>query len=89
MNQEQDHTDKTDHPDDSETQVPRLFTTKEVADLLQVSERHVSNLSKKEEFPKPIRLGRSVRYLPSDVSKWFDRESARRNDPNNGPSLAG
>jgi predicted DNA-binding transcriptional regulator AlpA len=49
-----------------------LWTTREVAEFLRVSERHVSNLSKRGEFVSPIRLGRSVRYQPWMVRKWFE-----------------
>ena len=49
-----------------------LLTTRDVARYLRVSERHVSNLSKRGEFALPIRLGRSVRYRSQDVRRWFD-----------------
>jgi len=39
----------------------------EVAELLGVSERHVWQLAASGRLPKPIRLGRSVRWLRDDL----------------------
>jgi excisionase family DNA binding protein len=49
-----------------------LLTSREVADRMKVSERHIQNLVKRGEFPPPIRLGKAVRYRPSDVQSFLD-----------------
>jgi excisionase family DNA binding protein len=53
-----------------------LWTTKDLAKFLKVSERHVSNLVKRGELPQPMRLGRSVRFLLSDVMKFREPPSS-------------
>ena len=45
----------------------KLLTIEEVAELLHVTSRHVSNLVKRKALPQPIRLGRSVRFRQSDI----------------------
>ena len=46
-----------------------MLTTKEVAELFQVSPRHIQNQVKSGVLPKPIALGRSVRFRPSDIRR--------------------
>jgi excisionase family DNA binding protein len=53
-----------------------LWTTKDLATFLKVSERHVSNLVKRRELPQPLRLGRSVRFRLSDVRRFRDPPSS-------------
>ena len=57
------------HSKETGLNLNELLTTKEVARLFKMSERHVQNLVGKGEFPKPIKLGRSVRFKPSDIQK--------------------
>jgi excisionase family DNA binding protein len=49
-----------------------LLTKKEVATRLNISERHVQNLMKREGFPKPVRLGRLIRFRPQDVERFIN-----------------
>jgi excisionase family DNA binding protein len=44
-----------------------LLTIEEVAELFNVSSRHVFNLVKRKQLPQPIRLGRAVRFRLSDI----------------------
>jgi len=76
------------HRDDGEPEIKRLLTIKDTADILKVSERHLANLSKRGQFPPPVKLGRCVRYKRDDVSRWIDGDWGPRNDPH-GPDLAG
>jgi excisionase family DNA binding protein len=48
-------------------QIQKMLTIEEVAELFNVSTRHVSNLVKRKALPQPIRLGRSVRFRLSDI----------------------
>ena len=57
------------HSKETGLNLNELLTTKEVARLTKTSERHVQNLVSKGEFPKPIKLGRSVRFRLSDIRK--------------------
>lgn len=49
-----------------------LLTKKEVAQWLNVSERHLQNLMKKEDFPRPVRLGRAIRFCPQKIERWIN-----------------
>jgi excisionase family DNA binding protein len=48
-----------------------LLTKKEVARLCKVSERHISDLVKEGEFPKPLKLGHAVRFRQEDIEGWM------------------
>ncbi len=50
----------------SKTEAAAL-SAREVAALLGVSARHVSNLAARGVLPQPVRLGRSVRWLRAEV----------------------
>ena len=47
-----------------------LLTPREVADLLQVSEKTVGRLVAHRRLPC-VRFGRSVRFLSGDVLRWL------------------
>ena len=53
----------------------KLLTIKEVAELLQISERSIYNgVRKKAERPFPIkvkRVGKLIRFHPRDVEKYI------------------
>lgn len=59
-----------DHNNDD--RVDAFLTTKEVAALLKVSERHVQNLVRIGTLPKPILLGRNVRFRPKDIRRFIN-----------------
>jgi len=48
---------------------PQLLTAREAAEELTISERTLWTLTKAGEIPS-VRIGRSVRYLPSDLSDY-------------------
>lgn len=50
----------------------------EVAKLLQVSLRHVNALNASGRLPRPLRLGRSVRWLRSDLEAWLEAGAPSR-----------
>ncbi len=50
--------------------MPRLLTTPEVADLLNVSVKHVSRL-RQHGLPS-LKLGNAVRYRPEDVISFIE-----------------
>lgn len=49
-----------------------LLTTKQLAQMLGVSERHVYRQSAAGKFPRPKRIGRCVRWEPDDFRDWFN-----------------
>ena len=55
-----------------------LLTATELARLLNVSLRHVWQLHGTGRLPKPVRLGRSVRWPRHDVIDWIDSGCPRQ-----------
>jgi excisionase family DNA binding protein len=51
----------------------RLLTSEEAARLLNMSPGWLYGKSKKGEIPR-LKLGRSVRYDPSDLRKWIEAQ---------------
>lgn len=50
----------------------QLLRATEVAILLGITERTLSRLVKAGEFPKPARIGTSVRFNRAEVIKWLE-----------------
>ena len=50
-----------------------LLTVREVAAVVSVSERMIRGMVASGRFPRPLRIGRSVRWRASDVATWVDR----------------
>lgn len=61
-------------PDGKEELFEPMLTLAQVAEIVGVSERHISNCVKRREFPPPVKLGRSVRFRPEDVRCWKNGE---------------
>jgi excisionase family DNA binding protein len=53
-----------------EEHMHQLMSTKDVADMLGCSERHISRL--RERGLRAIRLGSVVRFRPEDVQAYLD-----------------
>ncbi len=51
--------------------IKRLGTVKDVAELCGVSVEHVRRLADRGAIPKPIRLGRSVRFNLEQIESWL------------------
>lgn len=49
-----------------------LMNTREVAKLLTVSERTVFAMQTSGEMPKPVRIGRAVRWGRDEIKAWVD-----------------
>lgn len=59
------------------------ITAEELAELLGISKRHLWSLNAKAKLPRPVRLGRSVRWSLPEVRDWLaagapDREAWER-----------
>lgn len=57
---------------DAKDPIQRLLTIEEVAELLNVSPRHVANLVKRKQMLQPVRLGRAVRFRLSDIKRFLN-----------------
>jgi predicted DNA-binding transcriptional regulator AlpA len=49
-----------------------LFRDVDVAAAGKFSRRHVHKLNATARIPKPIRVGRCLRWRANDIAKWFD-----------------
>jgi len=57
--------------------LPRLMTRDEVAKLLGISPRTLSNWNSADRGPRPVKYGaQSVMYLPEDVKEWLYQQRA-------------
>jgi predicted DNA-binding transcriptional regulator AlpA len=51
-----------------------LLTTGDLADIFKMSRKHVQNIVvKKKGFPKPYRIGRSLRWSQSEVLNYLEQ----------------
>ena len=50
---------------------PETLTTCQVADLFQITKRHVQRLVKQGRMPRPVKLGRCSRWVKSDLIEWL------------------
>lgn len=48
-----------------------LLSADEVATLLSISIRHVHKLNVSERLPRPLRLGRAVRWRRDELLAWL------------------
>ena len=51
---------------------PLAFCATDLATRLQVSLRHIRRLDSAAKLPKPVRLGRSVRWPVTEIESWLD-----------------
>jgi predicted DNA-binding transcriptional regulator AlpA len=47
------------------------ISAKDVAELLDISERHVWALAHRELLPEPVRLGASVKFVRAEIEEWL------------------
>lgn len=52
---------------------PKLYSAKEFAELLQISERTLRKLLKDGSLPTPIQVGGQLRWYPEDVADTVTR----------------
>jgi excisionase family DNA binding protein len=51
---------------------PLMMTAEELADTLCISLRQVWRLKAKGDLPKPVTIGRNVRWRRSDILQWIE-----------------
>jgi len=55
----------------------RCLSPKEVAALLGVSYHSIWRMSKDGRFPKPVRIGKSIRWPMSVIREYLDQGGSR------------
>jgi len=55
-----------------------LLTAADVAGLLAITVRHVRALDASGRLPRPIRLGRAVRWRRDELLRWLDAGAPSR-----------
>ena len=53
------------------TSNPIAFSPEELARRLAVSRRHIYRMNSSGKLPRPIRLGRSVRWILPEINAWL------------------
>ncbi|MGH2717118.1 MAG: helix-turn-helix transcriptional regulator [Actinomycetota bacterium] len=56
--------------------VPRLMSVAELSEALQVPAETIYQWRHRGLGPKPIRLGRHLRFDPADVARWLEGRKA-------------
>lgn len=49
---------------------PRLLSRGQLADILEVCERTVTRWDASGKIPKPVRLGRLLRWRQDEIERW-------------------
>lgn len=55
-------------------QQPKLLTKKELAEMLQLSQRTVYRMVMEKRLPQPIKLGVSVRWRQETIQEWIESD---------------
>lgn len=58
---------------------PIVVNTAELATLLHVSQRHINDMNKEGRLPAPVRFGRAVRWIRSEIDAWLAAGAPDRN----------
>ncbi|MDU8913433.1 helix-turn-helix domain-containing protein [Aestuariicoccus sp. MJ-SS9] len=58
----------------------RLLTREEVAQSYGISKRYLEACTYKGRGPRVVRLGRMVRYRPSDIDAWIEANTCAGDD---------
>ncbi len=59
-------------PTTPQAETARLLSVAEVASLLNVCERHVYRMADAGQLPRPLRIGRTVRWDRRALERWID-----------------
>ena len=54
-----------------------LMKKSEVARWLNCSVRHLQNLMKHPDFPRPVYLGKAVRFIPTEIEGFINGKSRK------------
>ena len=64
----------------------RLLTNREVCQRLAVSRTQLHHMTRRGEFPEPVRLGRAIRWRESCVDEWIADLATGGEDAAHGPA---
>src|SRR5262245_59478185 len=64
-------------PVDDRDPTPQLLRIREVAQIFRISTRQVWKLMAAGRFPKPLKIGRSSRWLASDIEQFIQVTAPR------------
>lgn len=53
----------------------QLLTIQDLADKLQVSTRTITNWLEEKKLPRPIRIGRGLRWRPETIDNWLKKQA--------------
>jgi len=56
---------------DNETPAPALVSVRDLAHLLNCSQRSVYRLADSGRMPRPVKLGALVRWRRAEIDKWI------------------
>lgn len=52
----------------------QLLTLRQVAQLLQITPRGVRDLVAREKLPRPVKVGRLLRWSPATIDQWLGQQ---------------
>ncbi len=60
------------------TQTPALLTVKGVAQTVQAGRSFIYQEVAAGRFPKPVKLGRSTRWIAAEITAWIEAKAQMR-----------
>jgi len=64
--------------DTTQTQTPVLLTVKGVAQIVQAGRSFIYQEVAAGRFPKPVKLGRSTRWIAAEITAWIETKAQMR-----------
>jgi prophage regulatory protein len=66
-------------PKPTPTQGPRLISMQEAAERVLYTPTHLYRLIRKNEFPRPLKLGDArIAFLETEIDGWIRKRAAQR-----------
>lgn len=64
------HVDNNQNPNNDSSLL--LWSLRTLTSNLQISRSQIYQLIQADRFPRPLKLGRSSRWVKSDIQKWIE-----------------
>lgn len=64
----------------NEQKTPFAISAKELAGRMEVSLRHVRRMDSSGQLPRPIKLGKCVRWSVEEINNWIDAGTPNREE---------
>lgn len=55
-----------------------VFSAKDLAKSLDVSLRHIQRMNSAGKLPRPVKLGRCLRWCRDEISRWIEAGTPNR-----------